>query len=163
MTCIAAIVDKKGKKLLSWRVQILPYIEQDNLYKQFKLDEPWDSEHNKKLIRQMPRIYMLPAAPISYEFGVDSDLGFYTYGTEYGLNGAQHTGLDIAVARNTPYRSPGAGTVMCSGTGVGAGSDGGGCAAFEDTDGHGAGRSVVRMFRGKQVLGSVWRCSSGSM
>lgn len=45
------------KPLLSWRVAILPYIEQDNLYRQFKLDEPWDSEHNKKLIPLMPQIY----------------------------------------------------------------------------------------------------------
>ncbi|MBO0699860.1 MAG: DUF1559 domain-containing protein, partial [Zavarzinella sp.] len=59
----AAIVDKKGKPLLSWRVALLPYIEQDNLYKQFKLDEPWDSEHNKKLIDQMPKIFELPGAP----------------------------------------------------------------------------------------------------
>ncbi len=52
-----AIMDKDGKPLLSWRVAILPFIEQDNLYKQFKLDEPWDSEHNKKLLVQMPGIY----------------------------------------------------------------------------------------------------------
>jgi len=56
----AAIVDKKGKALLSWRVAILPYVEQDNLYKQFHLDEPWDSEHNKKLIDRMPKTYALP-------------------------------------------------------------------------------------------------------
>lgn len=56
----AAIVDKKGKPLLSWRVAILPYIEQDNLYKQFKLDEPWDSEHNLKLSKTMVKTYMLP-------------------------------------------------------------------------------------------------------
>jgi hypothetical protein len=56
-----AIYSKDGKTpLLSWRVAILPYIEQDNLYKQFHLDEPWDSEHNKKLIDQMPKTYELP-------------------------------------------------------------------------------------------------------
>ena len=49
------IRDKNGKALLSWRVAILPYIEQDVLYKQFKLDEPWDSEHNKKLLEKMPK------------------------------------------------------------------------------------------------------------
>jgi hypothetical protein len=49
--------NKEGKALLSWRVAILPYLEQGQLYKQFKLDEPWDSEHNKKLIAKMPRIY----------------------------------------------------------------------------------------------------------
>jgi hypothetical protein len=53
----AAITDKAGKPLLSWRVAILPYVEQDALYKQFKLDEPWDSEHNKKLLDKMPPIY----------------------------------------------------------------------------------------------------------
>jgi prepilin-type processing-associated H-X9-DG protein len=56
----AAICDKQGKPLLSWRVAILPYIEQDNLYKQFHLDEPWDSEHNIKLINRMPNVYVLP-------------------------------------------------------------------------------------------------------
>jgi hypothetical protein len=56
----AAIHDKAGKPLLSWRVTILPFIEQDNLYRQFKLDEPWDSEHNKKLIPLMPKTYASP-------------------------------------------------------------------------------------------------------
>src|SRR2546421_177216 len=51
------ILDKSGKPLLSWRVAILPFIEEDNLYKQFKLDEPWDSDHNKKLIERMPKLY----------------------------------------------------------------------------------------------------------
>jgi hypothetical protein len=54
------VVDKNGKPMLSWRVMILPYIEQDNLFKQFHLDEPWDSEHNKKLIDQMPTTYLMP-------------------------------------------------------------------------------------------------------
>ena len=45
------------KPLLSWRVAILPFIEQGALYKEFKLDEPWDSEHNKKLIAKMPKTY----------------------------------------------------------------------------------------------------------
>ena len=52
-----AILDKDGKPLLSWRVAILPYLEQKALYDQFHLDEPWDSEHNRKLVNQMPAIY----------------------------------------------------------------------------------------------------------
>jgi len=48
---------KDGKPGLSWRVAILPFIEEDNLYKQLKLDEPWDSEHNKKLLERMPKLY----------------------------------------------------------------------------------------------------------
>lgn len=45
------------KPLLSWRVYLLPYLEQDALFKQFRLDEPWDSEHNRKLIARMPAVY----------------------------------------------------------------------------------------------------------
>lgn len=52
-----ATVDADGKPLLSWRVHILPYLDQNELYKKFHLDEPWDSEHNKTLIKEMPAIY----------------------------------------------------------------------------------------------------------
>lgn len=52
-----AVLSGDGKPLLSWRVAVLPYIEQEDLYKKFKLDEPWDSDHNKKLIPLMPRTF----------------------------------------------------------------------------------------------------------
>jgi hypothetical protein len=55
-----AIYSKAGKPLLSWRVAILPYVEQQALYNQFHLDEPWDSPHNKKLIDKMPAIFRSP-------------------------------------------------------------------------------------------------------
>ncbi len=58
-----AIYDKAGKPLLSWRVTILPYVEENELYNQFHLDEPWDSEHNKKLLEKMPKVYAAPAEP----------------------------------------------------------------------------------------------------
>ena len=56
----AAIYDKNGKALLSWRVALLPYLDGAALYQEFKLDEPWDSEHNKKLIAQMPSVFKAP-------------------------------------------------------------------------------------------------------
>jgi hypothetical protein len=56
----AGIYDKSGKVGLSWRVTILPYVEQAPLYKEFKLDEPWDSDHNKALIAKMPKLYAPP-------------------------------------------------------------------------------------------------------
>lgn len=46
-----------GKPLLSWRVHLLPFLDQKELYGQFKLDEAWDSPHNKALLDQMPDIY----------------------------------------------------------------------------------------------------------
>jgi prepilin-type processing-associated H-X9-DG protein len=59
----SAIVDAEGKPLLSWRVAILPYIDQVELYKEFKLDEPWDGPNNIKLLDRMPRIYRCPSGP----------------------------------------------------------------------------------------------------
>ncbi len=56
-----ASYDKNGKPMLSWRVLILPYIGQNALYKQFHLNEPWDSEHNKKLLAKMPKLYVSPS------------------------------------------------------------------------------------------------------
>jgi prepilin-type processing-associated H-X9-DG protein len=53
-----------GKPLLSWRVHILPFVEQNALYQQFHLDEPWDSEHNKQLIAQMPDVFKAPGVPL---------------------------------------------------------------------------------------------------
>jgi Protein of unknown function (DUF1559) len=50
-------VDKAGKPLLSWRVLILPYLEQQAVYRQFHLDEPWDSPHNIKLLPLMPKVF----------------------------------------------------------------------------------------------------------
>jgi hypothetical protein len=58
-----ATYDKEGKPLLSWRVLVLPYLGEQELYQQFKLDEPWDSPHNQKLLDRMPPIYLHPAAP----------------------------------------------------------------------------------------------------
>jgi hypothetical protein len=51
-----------GKPLLSWRVLVLPFIEENALYQQFHLDEPWDSEHNKALIPLMPAVFLDPAS-----------------------------------------------------------------------------------------------------
>jgi RNA polymerase sigma factor (sigma-70 family) len=51
---------KEGKALLSWRVTLLPYLGEDNLHKQFRLDEPWDGPHNKRLLEKMPRVYAAP-------------------------------------------------------------------------------------------------------
>jgi hypothetical protein len=58
-----AIYDKDGKALLSWRVELLPYVWLPggvrglDLYKEFHLEEPWDSPHNIRLLSRMPTIY----------------------------------------------------------------------------------------------------------
>jgi hypothetical protein len=52
--------DPRAKPGLSWRVAILPYIEEGQLYQQFRLNEPWDSPHNKALLPRIPKTYLLP-------------------------------------------------------------------------------------------------------
>jgi hypothetical protein len=50
----AAIYGADGRPLLSWRVRLLPLLDQQDLYRQFRLDEPWDSPHNLALLPRMP-------------------------------------------------------------------------------------------------------------
>jgi prepilin-type processing-associated H-X9-DG protein len=58
-----AIFAKQGKPLLSWRVELLPYLDEIELYKEFHLDEPWDSQHNRKLMPRMPQVFASSSVP----------------------------------------------------------------------------------------------------
>ncbi|MBI1904175.1 MAG: DUF1559 domain-containing protein [Planctomycetia bacterium] len=53
----AYTVDAKGKRLHSWRVLILPYLGEGNLYSQIRLNEPWDSPFNQRFHAQMPAVF----------------------------------------------------------------------------------------------------------
>lgn len=55
---------KPGQPPVSWRVLILPYIEQASLYNQYRFDEPWDSENNKRVAAQMPAVYRAPGSRV---------------------------------------------------------------------------------------------------
>jgi prepilin-type processing-associated H-X9-DG protein len=57
-----AILSQDGKPLLSWRVAILPLLDQRALFNEFHLDEPWDSEHNQALVERMPNVYVVPGS-----------------------------------------------------------------------------------------------------
>lgn len=59
----AVLYGPDGKTPYSWRVAILPFIEQDALYRQYNFNEPWDSETNKKVLEKMPAIYRDPSDP----------------------------------------------------------------------------------------------------
>ena len=67
----AALQTRDGQAGLSWRVAILPMLGESGLYRQFKRDEPWDSDHNKALISRMPAIFQSP--------GSDLDSGYTNY------------------------------------------------------------------------------------
>ena len=53
----AHAIYKNGKPLLSWRVAILPFLGEEDLYKKFRLDEAWDSPNNIKLLPLMPKVF----------------------------------------------------------------------------------------------------------
>jgi hypothetical protein len=81
-----AVYSKDGKPLLSWRVLVLPYLEQRDLFKQFKLNEPWDSPHNKELLSKMPAVYRAgqanPREPFTTYYQVFAGPGTMFDGTE---------------------------------------------------------------------------------
>ena len=53
----AYMVDDEGKPLHSWRVLILPFVGELDLYEKIRLDEPWDSEWNRQFHDQCPKVY----------------------------------------------------------------------------------------------------------
>lgn len=56
----AVVMGPDGKTPHSWRVALLPYLDENELYKEYRLNEPWDSEHNKKVLEKMPAVFKNP-------------------------------------------------------------------------------------------------------
>lgn len=116
-----AIYSKTDKKpLLSWRVKLLPYLGEDGLYKQFNLDEPWDSPNNKRLLTQMPKVFAHPLdrkgalEGITYyqvlvgDFGVTAfPKGPQGYSSIQSMSdGASNTIMIVEAAKGVPWTAP---------------------------------------------------------
>ncbi len=56
----ATVRGSDGQPLYSWRVLVLPHVGEEDLYRHFRLDEPWDSAYNKKLLARMPQVFAPP-------------------------------------------------------------------------------------------------------
>ena len=83
----AVVYGPRGQPLYSWRVLLLPYIEQPDLYNQFHLDEPWNSPHNLPLLSRIPGTYAPP-------------------GSKKKLAPPYHTFLHVFVGKGTAFESP---------------------------------------------------------
>ena len=109
----AAIVEPKtGRRLLSWRVAILPLLDQQALYARFKLDEPWDSENNKKLVAEMPAVYATPgaAAGVTHYRVFIGEVPYWDWSKGRALTeistGSSNTGAVFVTAKGIPWTQP---------------------------------------------------------
>ncbi len=112
----AAAYGSDGKPLLSWRVSILPFLEENSLYSQFHLDEPWDSPNNKPLGDRMPSVFRCPSEVVipqsltTYVVVVDPRSMFT--GTPKGVSfsdvtdGTSNTFTVVEAASPVPWSKP---------------------------------------------------------
>ena len=85
----AVITHESGHKH-SWRIALLPFLEQQELYDRYRLDEPWDSPHNKQVTRDMPEFYKHPESESKTETNY-----FVVVGEGTLFDGKENTFSDI--------------------------------------------------------------------
>jgi len=59
----AYIPDEDGQPKHSWRILILPFLEQSHIYDEYDFDEPWNSPHNLAVTNQAIPAYTCPSTP----------------------------------------------------------------------------------------------------
>jgi RNA polymerase sigma factor (sigma-70 family) len=105
----------QGKALLSWRVAVLPFLGEDELYRQFKLDEAWDGPHNSNLLKRMPKVYAPPGLATAvpgttfYQVFVGEHAGFEKHqalSVAHFLDGTSNTLLIVEGGSAVPWTKP---------------------------------------------------------
>jgi hypothetical protein len=128
------VLGKDGKPLLSWRVRILPYLQEETtkeflappprpgkgpeeaLFKQFKLNEPWNSKHNLALVEKMPRVFASPRVSVKrkgytvYQLFTGPDAVFHAGKPRFGIgtvpDGTSNTILAVEASTAVPWTKP---------------------------------------------------------
>jgi RNA polymerase sigma factor (sigma-70 family) len=103
------------RALLSWRVALLPYLGEQDLFRQFHLEEPWDSPHNKPLLNKMPWVYAAPGVTTRepngtfYQVFVGPHAAFEKHevmGFANITDGTSNTLLIVEAASAVPWTKP---------------------------------------------------------
>jgi beta-lactamase regulating signal transducer with metallopeptidase domain len=112
----AVLLGPDGKTEYSWRVALLPYLDQSDLYNAYRRTEPWDSPHNKALLSDMPLVFKCPqdspnSSATSYFGFIGKDTGFgNTPGTGNKLHtftdGLSNTVMVVETRRDIPWTKP---------------------------------------------------------
>ncbi|HXY34981.1 MAG TPA: M56 family metallopeptidase [Planctomycetaceae bacterium] len=110
----AVVIGPDGKTPHSWRVELLPFLEQSQLYNQYRMNEPWDSPHNKQILRQIPDVFQSP-----FEDPASLDSSYYVLvgpGTVFegpqGIkiaditDGTSNTLMIVEAKRSIPWTKP---------------------------------------------------------
>ena len=58
----AYIPDEDGRPMHSWRVLILPYLEEQALFEQYDFDQPWDGPNNRQLSQTIIPLFQSPGS-----------------------------------------------------------------------------------------------------
>lgn len=108
------VTDDKGTPRLSWRVRLLPYLDGDDLFKSFTLNEAWDSEHNKALLEKRPPAF----APVrlrgepghTYYLGFDGPDTLFERGKATSVrsvvDGCRNTVMLVEAEKAVPWTKP---------------------------------------------------------
>ena len=103
-----------GKTPHSWRVELLPFLNQKALYERYQMNEPWDSPSNRKVLAEMPDNFHSP-----YDDPQSPDSGYFALvgrGTVFegtvGIklnqitDGTTYTVMLVEAKRNIPWTKP---------------------------------------------------------
>lgn len=109
----AVVIGPDGKTPHSWRIEVLPYLEQNALYQQYKMDEPWDSDNNKKVLEKMPVVFRHPKAANTKDasyFALTGETTLFSdnKGTNFAqvTDGTSNTIALVEAQREIPWTKP---------------------------------------------------------
>ena len=101
----AFVLGPDGQKWHSWRVLILPQLEQSELYAEYRFDEPWDGPNNRKLLAKMPQSFACPSRPCEIKSATVLAIAVLACNDRPGpsaVNG--FTSYSAVLGQNSPFR-----------------------------------------------------------